>query len=76
MAQEESKKVWFGTDPKECDICEGPITDEFVDGKLRGQVAWGVLCPGCHKKHGVGLGLGKGQKYQKAPDGSWPKVEG
>lgn len=42
-----------------CDIC---ATNEMaVDGKTF-MGCWAYMCDECHRKYGVGLGLGKGQK--------------
>ena len=67
-------RFWLGSDPEMCDICGEPIIDEFVDGRTR-QGPWGMLCPSCHEIQGVGLGVGRGQKYRKQPDGQWLKIE-
>ena len=54
---------WVGTPPKRCDICMRPKPKVFVDGKTKkGHWAW--MCPVCHDKFGVGLGLGKGKEYK------------
>jgi hypothetical protein len=48
--------------PAVCDLCEHAITIVFVDGQtVRGY--WAIMCSACYEKHGVGLGTGKGQKY-------------
>ena len=54
---------WIGEKPKKCDICPGPIEGHFVDGKTI-DGPWALMCLRCHKDIGVGLGIGKGQKYQ------------
>ena len=55
-----------------CNFCERDLNgQEFVDGKTR-HGPWAIMCIPCHKVQGVGLGLGKGQKY----DGKGKKVEG
>jgi len=61
------RKYWAST-RTHCDICFTDITPGnvayFVDGKMKeGQGAWALMCPNCFKLHGVGLGLGLGQKY-------------
>lgn len=61
--------------PKKCQVCHREIEDVVIDGQLR-QGQWGYMCPSCHKNHGVGLGVGLGQKYQKQADGTFVKVEG
>ena len=50
-----------------CDICKRPagsVSDKpwFVDGRTD-QGPWALMCPVCFEIFGVGLGLGKGQKY-------------
>lgn len=59
------KENWSGETPKQCDICHQTIHDSFVDGKTKFG-PWASMCENCHEKHGVGLGVGKGQKYDKS----------
>lgn len=48
---------------------------EFIDGKTKfGQ--WAIMAPQSHKTHGVGIGVGLGQRYELYEDGRWLKVEG
>lgn len=70
----EADKFWMGSVPK-LDDFQKQITDEFVDGKTR-QGPWATMSLESFKKYGVGLGLGRGQLYQKQPDGKWKKIEG
>ena len=56
------KKTWIGEPPSVCDMCNLPITKEFIDAKTCYGV-WGCLCFDCHETYGVGLGEGRGQKY-------------
>lgn len=60
----------MGSHAYACDICGAPIIDYHIDGKTQ-MGPWADMCPECHKTHGVGLGVGKGQKYK-----SGKKVEG
>jgi hypothetical protein len=49
------------------------ITDTFIDGKtVRGP--WAIMTPMHHGMYGVGLGVGKGQKYELTSNGRWLKV--
>lgn len=57
------KKRWVGKIPLKCDICGGPIYEGFVDGRIQDAGCWANMCLQCHRRYGVGLGLGKGQKY-------------
>lgn len=63
---------WAGNTPKNCDVCKTEIKGHFVDGKTR-MGPWANMCTSCHKKLGVGLGTGKGQKYEAD---SGKKVDG
>ena len=47
-----------------CNICGRDATqyDHFIDGKtVHGP--WALMCLECFQEHGIGLGLGIGQKY-------------
>lgn len=74
--------VWSGTNPTQCEVCDCSLIrcGEFIDGKTK-MGPWAMMCPGCHKSHGCGLGTGKGQKYERqetmkdgAPEIVWRKV--
>lgn len=72
------KSKWHGVTPTQCEVCGEKLTDEFIDGRT--QVGfWAIMCIPCHKEFGVGLGVGKGQKYsvKKVKDGEkeWIKVK-
>lgn len=65
---------WLSPLPAGCDICNKPFGKFFIDGKTKmsgGQ--WALMCEECHAQHGSGLGMGFGQKYDKATK---IKVEG
>lgn len=57
-------KRWNGTWPAKCDICKRPLNEKpfFFDGATGGG-PWALMCPSCHAFYGVGLGTGRGQKY-------------
>lgn len=68
---------WFGE--TECDFCEKLRQDPdlkkhewFVDGKTKFG-PWALMCPKHFKQYGVGLGTGKGQKYDSK---TLEKIEG
>ena len=67
-------KKWKGTWPAKCDFCHGELTkvDWFVDGRTK-QGPWALMCPVCHLMDGVGLGTGRGQKYDSK---TLEKIEG
>lgn len=54
------KKTWAGETV--CDICGEEIVDTLYDARIR-EGCWATLCESCWKVHGIGLGIGKGQKY-------------
>ena len=64
---------WLSDPPINCDLCEKPITNVFIDG-LTVHGPWAIMCPRCHIIHGKGLGLNKGQQYQLQADGQWLKL--
>jgi len=57
--------TWCGNVPTRCNLCGTPIRPDmsFTDGRLAKSGAWMILCTGCHARHGVGLGVGNGQRY-------------
>jgi hypothetical protein len=63
-------KKWKGSFPEKCDICHQEIIDSFIYGRTKMGI-WGIMCPTCHNKVGVGLGIGKGQSYAKADNASF-----
>ncbi len=69
-------KEWIGDKPKVCQMCGGKIVDIFIDGKVGRFGSWAIMCNSCHISSGTGLGTGKGQKFEKQPNGSWLKIEG
>jgi hypothetical protein len=71
---ERKAKYWLGTPPERCDLCKQPITSEFYDGATV-YGPWANMCPTCHFKLGVGIGVGRGQQYCQSND-KWLKVAG
>ncbi len=74
-------KFWIGPAPERCDICEADLIPAyagkgvFIDGATsRGP--WACMCTACFTHYGVGLGTGRGQKYERQIDERWKKVEG
>ena len=56
------KLKWLGILPKTCDLCQGSLKKEFIDGKTK-MGPWAIMCSKCFQTSGVGLGLGHGQRY-------------
>ena len=48
----------------ECDLCRKADLAEVVDGATR-MGPWANMCLPCSQKHGVGLGVGRGQRYER-----------
>jgi hypothetical protein len=67
-------RYWTGPVGEKDDF-GAPITDEFIDGATL-QGPWAIMAPSTWKRHGRGLGSGRGQRYEKQTDGRWLKVEG
>ena len=55
-------KMWTSGRPEKCDLCQRPIGSVFIDGLTEFGI-WAVMCLICWEQGGVGLGPGKGQKY-------------
>jgi hypothetical protein len=81
---EKPLKKHFGP-PEKCDLhgsqfaasqCLGKIGNEFMDGSIPAVGSWGNVCPACFGHNRMGLGEGRGQRYKKAADGNFYKVEG
>lgn len=57
-----SKTQWLGS--TSCDICGLEKPRQLVDGRTR-RGYWAIMCTECHAEHGRGLGLGRGQLYER-----------
>jgi hypothetical protein len=68
------ERYWQGP-VKSVDDLGHPITTVFIDGATTFG-PWAIMNPDTHKQYGRGLGVGRGQKYEKQSDGYWLKVEG
>lgn len=67
--------MYYTNPPDVCDIDGKPFDTRMYDCKTKSG-PWGNICHTCYLKHGVGLGTGRGQKYERQPDGRWLKVAG
>lgn len=65
-------KTWMGS--KTCDFCGKKEPKVLIDGKTN-LGPWAIMCNSCYVKHGVGLGVSKGQKYKRDEEGMYMKVE-
>ena len=66
---------WTGDLSHGCDICKRPFGRFMYDARTV-QGRWGNLDDSCFIMHGVGLGTGQGQKYERQADDSFVKVAG
>lgn len=67
------KHYHLGHPPVKCELTDRPITDTFIDGRtINGN--WCYMHPDTHASRGIGLGIGKGQKFEKQQDGRWLKT--
>lgn len=64
----------MGTSQYACQFC-GRQPETVIDGRTT-QGVWAWMCEVCHKVHGIGIGAGKGQKYQISETGHLKKLEG
>lgn len=71
----EPQKFWTGK-VNEVDDFGKPIGSVFIDGKTTCGGQWGIMSQASHRRHGVGIGTGLGQVYEKQADGRWLKVRG
>jgi hypothetical protein len=70
-----TSKFWLGKPPIACQLCGDDIATKFYDAKTaRG--SWASMDEKCFQREGVGLGLGKGQRYELNGDGHWEKTGG
>jgi len=68
-------RYWAGSGPTNCDVCKRALRTVFTDGRIYSG-HWAFTCDPCASTHGVTLGLGRGQRYEKQEDGRWMKVGG
>lgn len=47
-----------------CNFCEKSCEKSYVDGLTKANM-WAEMCDTCHKKYGTGLGIGRGQRYER-----------
>lgn len=65
-------KYWMGSIPTKCDLCNEPITDRFYDVRLPLQGGmWANVDSACFVGSHAKLGIGRGQRYDKQPDGKF-----
>jgi hypothetical protein len=67
---------WMGAVPPVCELSGRPILDAFVDGAHPRHGWWANWHPDAFAEIGGVLGTGRGQRYEKQPDGRWLKTEG
>jgi hypothetical protein len=60
---------WVG-DLERCDVCKRPFADArfMIDAHLKENIG-ACVCAVCFAAHGIGLGWGKGQLYERTQEG-------
>ena len=69
-------RYWTGPVPPRCQFSDQPIRTLFVNGYVPKLGIWMILAPGTFRALGGTLGLGRGQLYEKQPNGDWKKIDG
>lgn len=71
-------RYWLSPVPERCETCEQPMGDTMYDSAVGRGGPWACMCGNCFAfGPGLGeLGTGRGQKYEKQPDGRWLKTGG
>ena len=71
-----AKPVYWLSRLNGCDLCSMDFPGGVMyDARVHG--AWGNVCQKCFDADPrASLGLGRGQKYEKQPDGKWMKTDG
>lgn len=75
MVNQHTRVYWGGSPVVNCDLCTRPLIKKFYDAKTN-RGPWGMLCNSCFITDGVGLGTGRGQKFERQSDGRWLKTGG
>jgi len=60
----ELERGWGGEEVAVCDFCKKTIKTIFYDSKTIYGL-WAIICHACYLEYGTGLGLGRGQAYDK-----------
>jgi len=68
---------YFLPRPERCYICKTSLVNKkyIIDGKVKHQSAWALMCSDCYHVRGVGIGYGVGQLYCNK-DNQWLMVGG
>jgi len=61
-------KNWAGIIPLACETCDNALADFFNDGKTK-DGPWAIMCDDCLPIYGVGLGVGRGRKFNALGEG-------
>lgn len=60
------EKGYMGELPTHCQKCNLPLGKYFIAGKERSGAEGSIMCEDCHTLFGIGLGEGRGQRYETA----------
>lgn len=70
-----TKPLYHANPSCKCDVCRKPTPKRFIDGATK-MGPWADMCEACHRQYGRGLGVGKGQLYEKQENGKFLCIEG
>jgi hypothetical protein len=78
LARADLEQNFYADNPEFCDLCNARFIDNgfFVDGAIKENAAWALMCTDCFGKHGKGIAWGMGQLYKNKDDLGWLQVGG
>lgn len=62
--------------PDACQLCGKHFQTLVYDAYLPLRGGWAWICPECARAEGVRTGNGRGQLYNRTPNGEWIKLKG
>lgn len=68
------KVIWHGG--RKCDICGKEIKEGRLYDARTTHDCWATMCNDCYVRYGVGVGNGKGQRYELNENGEFEKMKG
>lgn len=68
-----SRKMFGYFSYNNCDICGIDLSTKkyFIDGKVKTEFVWALMCANCFEKEGEAIRWGKGQLYTQLTNGKW-----
>lgn len=75
MAPELKNVVKYTNPPGACNLCGKNFNGVMFDARMQ-TGSWGNFCQRCFDELCIGLGTGRGQKYEMDEQGIFIKIEG